>query len=121
MNRRDTIRLALLPTPFEQLPRLSQALARSGKGPSIWMKRDDCTGFAGGGNKVRKLEYLVAEALKQGADTLVTMGAIQSNHARQTAAAAARNGLACVLLLTDSVARASGEKTESWVPPVGKV
>lgn len=107
MNRRDTIRLALLPTPFEQLPRLSQALGQNGKGPSIWMKRDDCTGFAGGGNKVRKLEYLVAEALKQGADTLVTMGAIQSNHARQTAAAAARNGLACVLLLTDSVANRS--------------
>ena len=107
MTRRDTIKLALLPTPFEQLPRLSQALARDGKGPSIWMKRDDCTGFAGGGNKVRKLEYLVAEALQQGADTLVTMGAIQSNHARQTAAAAARNGLACVLLLTDSVANRS--------------
>ena len=63
MNRRDTIRLALLPTPFEQLPRLSQALGQNGKGPSIWMKRDDCNGFAGGGNKVRKLEYLVAEAL----------------------------------------------------------
>ncbi|KRE03408.1 hypothetical protein ASE61_13120 [Bosea sp. Root670] len=107
MTRPETIRLALLPTPFEQLPRLSQALAREDKGPSIWMKRDDCTGFAGGGNKVRKLEYLVAEALNQGADTLVTMGAIQSNHARQTAAAAARNGLACVLLLTDSVANRS--------------
>ncbi len=107
MNRRDTIKLALLPTPFEPLPRLSEALGRNGKGPSIWMKRDDCTGFAGGGNKVRKLEYLVAEALKQGADTLVTMGAIQSNHARQTAAAAARSGLACVLLLTDSVANRS--------------
>lgn len=107
MNRRDTIRLALLPTPFEPLPRLSQALGRNGKSPSIWMKRDDCTGFAGGGNKVRKLEYLVAEALKQGADTLVTMGAIQSNHARQTAAAAARNGLGCVLLLTNSVANRS--------------
>lgn len=110
MNRRETIRLALLPTPFEQLPRLSEALSPNGQGPSIWMKRDDCTGFAGGGNKVRKLEYLVAEALKQGADTLVTMGAIQSNHARQTAAAAARNGLACVLLLTDSVA----DRSESY-------
>jgi len=104
MNQRDKVRLAILPTPFELLPRLSQALGRNGRGPAIWIKRDDCTGFAGGGNKARKLEYLVAEALQRGADTLVTMGAIQSNHARQTAAAAARHGLGCVLLLTDSVA-----------------
>ena len=103
MTRRDTTPLALLPTPFEQMPRLSQALGRNGRVPSIWIKRDDCTGFAGGGNKVRKLEYLVADALKQGADVLVTMGALQSNHARQTAAAAARCGLGCVLLLADSV------------------
>lgn len=107
MNRRDTIQLATLPTPFEQLPRLSQDAGRDGRGPAIWMKRDDCTGFAGGGNKARKLEYLVADALKRGADVLVTMGAIQSNHARQTAAAAARHGLGCVLLLTDSVANRS--------------
>lgn len=103
MNRPDTIRLAALPTPFEPLPNLSRALGRNGQAPSIWIKRDDSTGFAGGGNKARKLEYLVAEALKRGADTLVTLGAIQSNHARQTAAAAARHGLRCVLLLTDSV------------------
>lgn len=103
MNRRATIRLALLPTPFEPLPRLSRALGRNGRDPSLWIKRDDCTGFAGGGNKARKLEYLVADALSQGADVLVTMGAIQSNHARQTAAAAARSGLGCVLLLNDSV------------------
>ena len=102
MNRRDTIRLAMLPTPFEQMARLSLALGRDGQIPSIWIKRDDCTGFAGGGNKARKLEYLVADALNHGADVLVTVGAIQSNHARQTAAAAARNGLGCVLLLTDS-------------------
>ena len=108
MNRRDTIRLAMLPTPFEQMARLSLALGRDGQIPSIWIKRDDCTGFAGGGNKARKLEYLVADALNHGADVLVTVGAIQSNHARQTAAAAARNGLGCVLLLTDSV-RSRGE------------
>ena len=96
MKRRDTIRLAMLPTPFEQMPRLSQALGRDGQIPSIWIKRDDCTGFAGGGNKARKLEYLVADALNHGADVLVTVGAIQSNHARLTAAAAARNGLGCV-------------------------
>ncbi|KRE09522.1 hypothetical protein ASE63_21240 [Bosea sp. Root381] len=104
MKPRDTISLASLPTPFEPLPRLSQALGRDGRVPSIWIKRDDCTGFAGGGNKVRKLEYLVADALREGADVLVTMGALQSNHARQTAAAAARSGLGCVLLLADTVA-----------------
>ncbi|QEL24248.1 D-cysteine desulfhydrase family protein [Bosea sp. F3-2] len=104
MNRHDTIRLAMLPTPFERLPRLANALGGNDQAPSIWVKRDDCTGFAGGGNKARKLEYLLADALKHGADMLVTMGAIQSNHARQTAAAAARNGLDCLLLLTDSVA-----------------
>ena len=108
MNRRDTIRLAMLPTPFEQMPRLSLALGRDRQIPSIWIKRDDCTGFAGGGNKARKLEYLVADALNHGADVLVTVGAIQSNHARQTAAAAARNGLGCVLLLIDAV-RSRGE------------
>jgi D-cysteine desulfhydrase/L-cysteate sulfo-lyase len=96
--------LAMLPTPFEEMPRLSQALGRGGAAPSLFIKRDDCTGFAGGGNKARKLEFLVAEALQQGADMLVTIGALQSNHARQTAAAAARHGLGCVLLLTDSVA-----------------
>lgn len=104
MNQHDKVRLATLPTPFEQLPRLSQALRSNGRTPAIWIKRDDCTGFAGGGNKARKLEYLVADALQGGADMLVTVGAIQSNHARQTAAAAARHGLGCLLLLTDSVA-----------------
>jgi len=104
MKQHDTISLATLPTPFEPLPRLAQALGRDGRAASIWIKRDDCTGFAGGGNKVRKLEYLVADALKEGADVLVTMGALQSNHARQTAAAAARSGLGCVLLLADTVA-----------------
>ena len=63
MNRRDTIRLCTLPTPFERMPRLSLALGRDGQIPSIWVKRYDCTGFAGGGNKARKLEYLVADAL----------------------------------------------------------
>lgn len=95
-------RLASLPTPLEPLPRFSRAIG----GPpdlAVWIKRDDCTGLAGGGNKARKLEYLLADALAQGTDTLVTLGAIQSNHARQTAAAAARHGLRCLLLLTDSV------------------
>jgi 1-aminocyclopropane-1-carboxylate deaminase len=86
--------LAQLPTPLHPLPRLSAELG----GPQLWIKRDDLTGLAGGGNKTRKLEYLVADALASGADTLVTVGAIQSNHTRQTAAAAARAGLGCVLL-----------------------
>ena len=86
--------LAHLPTPLEHLPRLSAHLG----GPRIFVKRDDCTGLATGGNKTRKREYLVAEALEHRADTLVTIGAIQSNHARQTAAAASRFGLDCHLV-----------------------
>jgi D-cysteine desulfhydrase family pyridoxal phosphate-dependent enzyme len=89
------VRLAHLPTPLEELPRLSRALG----GPRLWVKRDDQTGLATGGNKTRKLEFSVGEALRRGADTLVTLGAVQSNHARQTAAAAARCGLSCVLVL----------------------
>ncbi|MBF9233167.1 D-cysteine desulfhydrase family protein [Microvirga alba] len=91
--------LASLPTPLEPLTALTRVLG----GPEIWVKRDDGTGLAGGGNKARKLEYLMAEALALGADTIVTAGGIQSNHARQTAAAAARLGLRCILVLTDSV------------------
>jgi L-cysteate sulfo-lyase len=71
------------------------------KGPRLWIKRDDCTGLSGGGNKTRKLEFLMGEAQAQGADTVITQGAIQSNHARQTAAACAKLGLACHLLLED--------------------
>jgi L-cysteate sulfo-lyase len=86
-----------LPTPLEPMKRLSAAL----KGPSIWIKRDDCTGLAGGGNKTRKLEFLMADALAQGADCVITQGATQSNHARQTAAAAAKEGLHCHIILED--------------------
>jgi D-cysteine desulfhydrase family pyridoxal phosphate-dependent enzyme len=89
------VRLGQLPTPIEALPHLSKALG----GPRLLVKRDDLTGLAEGGNKTRKLEFSVGEALRQGADTLVTLGAVQSNHARQTAAAAARCGLHCVLVL----------------------
>ena len=87
--------LAHLPTPLEPLDRLSAALG----GPRVWVKRDDATGLAIGGNKVRKLEYLLADAIEQGADVVLTTGATQSNHCRQTAAAAARLGLRCELLL----------------------
>jgi D-cysteine desulfhydrase/L-cysteate sulfo-lyase len=84
------------PTPIELAPRLSAALGRN-----LYIKRDDCTGLAGGGNKTRKLEYLLAEAKSLGADTLITIGGIQSNHARQTAAAAAKFGFDCELVLED--------------------
>lgn len=87
--------LACLPTPIQRLPNLEREL----KGPELWVKRDDLTGLGGGGNKARKLEYLVADALAQGAQTLITTGAKQSNHARQTAAAAAKAGLGAVLVL----------------------
>lgn len=89
--------LAHLPTPLERLDRLSKELG----GPEIWIKRDDCTGMSTGGNKTRKLEFLMAEALAQGADTVITQGATQSNHARQTAAFSAKLGLACHILLED--------------------
>jgi len=87
--------LAQLPTPIEELKSLSRELS----GPELLIKRDDQTGLAMGGNKTRKLEFLVGQALEQGADTLVTAGAAQSNHCRQTAAAAAKAGLRCELLL----------------------
>lgn len=89
------VRLIHAPTPLEPMERLSSLLG----GPRIWIKRDDCTGLSTGGNKARKLEFLLADAVKEGADTIVTAGATQSNHARQTAAAAARLGLECHLLL----------------------
>ena len=90
------LNFAHLPTPIETLPRLSDALG----GPQLLIKRDDQTGLAFGGNKTRKLEFLVAEARDQGAKTLISGGALQSNHCRQTAAAAARFGFKCILVLT---------------------
>lgn len=87
--------IAHLPTAIEPLSRLSQVLG----GPDIWVKRDDQTGLAFGGNKTRKLEYLMVEAEDAGARTLITRGALQSNHCRQTAAAAARFGFDCALVL----------------------
>jgi D-cysteine desulfhydrase/L-cysteate sulfo-lyase len=96
LNSFPRISLIHTPTPLEKLPRLSAYL-----GVNIWVKRDDCTGLAGGGNKTRKLEFLLADALQKGADTVITVGGLQSNHARQTAAAAAKLGLACELVLED--------------------
>ncbi len=94
LNKRARVHLAQLPTPLHPLKNFSQQFS----GQEIWMKRDDLTGLEGGGNKTRKLEYLVADAIETGADMLVTVGAIQSNHTRQTAAAAAKYGLKCALL-----------------------
>lgn len=99
LARFPRVKLAHLPTPLEPMPSLSRALG----GPTLWIKRDDCTGLGTGGNKTRKLEFLLGEALARGADTLVTQGAVQTNHGRQTAAAAARLGLRCVILLEHRV------------------
>ncbi len=99
LSRFPRVSLAHLPTPLERLPNLSAELG----GPQIWVKRDDCTGLATGGNKTRKLEFVMAEALEQGADTIVTVGAVQSNHVRQTAAAACKLGLSCEVLLEHRV------------------
>jgi D-cysteine desulfhydrase len=88
------LNFAQLPTPVEALPRLSEIL----DGPRLLIKRDDQTGLAFGGNKTRKLEFLVAEGRDQGARTLISGGALQSNHCRQTAAAAARFGFECILV-----------------------
>jgi D-cysteine desulfhydrase len=90
------LNFAHLPTPIEELSNLSKFFG----GPRILVKRDDQTGLAFGGNKTRKLEFLVAEAREHGADTLISGGAMQSNHCRQTAAAAARYGFECKLVLT---------------------
>lgn len=102
------VRLAHLPTPLEPLDRL-----RAGVGPRLWVKRDDATGLAGGGNKARKLEYLLGAALAEAVDTVLTAGAAQSNHARQTAAACARLGLACELLVDVPVPGAGPEYEQS--------
>jgi D-cysteine desulfhydrase family pyridoxal phosphate-dependent enzyme len=103
MKTLPRIKIAQLPTPIQPMPRLASALG----GPRLLVKRDDQTGLAFGGNKTRKLELLVAEAQANGARMLVTAGAVQSNHCRQTAAAAAHFGLDCILVL-------SGEKPPAF-------
>jgi D-cysteine desulfhydrase len=93
-------------TPIQPMPRFSQALAAScpgGVGPEVWVKRDDMLGLFPGGNKTRKLEFLMAEALAQGADTLITCGAPQSNHCRITLAAAVKEGLKCRFVIEERV------------------
>ncbi len=100
LERQPRVALAALPTPLEEAPRLRDALGGPSRCPRILWKRDDLTGLAGGGNKARKLEYLVADALRADATVLVTTGGSGSNHARMTAAAARRVGLGASLVLT---------------------
>ena len=102
LDKAPRFSLAHLPTPLTEMKRLRASLGPDC--PRLFIKRDDCTGLGGGGNKTRKLEFIVGEALAQGCDTLVTTGALQSNHARQTAAAANAAGLKPVLVLLDMVA-----------------
>lgn len=94
------------PTPLEFMPRLTEALG----GPNLYIKRDDCTGLGSGGNKTRKLEFLMADAVHHGADTIITQGATQSNHARQTVAIAVKMGMKCEILLEDR----TGSKVDNY-------
>ena len=100
------VRITHGPTPLEFMPRMTEVLG----GPNLYIKRDDCTGLGTGGNKTRKLEFLMADAVKHGADTIITQGATQSNHARQTAAIATKMGMACEILLEDR----TGSKLENY-------
>jgi L-cysteate sulfo-lyase len=93
------------PTPIQRLARLEHVLGTATGGARLWVKRDDVMGVGGGGNKLRKLEFLIGDAIAQGCDTFITTGGLQSNHARQSAAVAARAGLACELMLSDVVPR----------------
>ncbi len=108
-SRYPRLHLAHLPTPLEKLERLTAALG----GPEIWIKRDDCTGMSTGGNKTRKLEFLMAEAVAESADMVITQGAIQSNHARQTAAFAAKLGMQCHLLLENRTGSTAADYTQN--------
>ncbi len=99
LSRFPRVSLAHLPTPLELMPRLSEHLG----GPNIYVKRDDCTGLGTGGNKTRKLEFLMADAVAKNADVIITQGAVQSNHARQTAAAACKMGMDCELIFENRV------------------
>lgn len=97
LSKFPRLRCGHWPTPLEPMPRLSERLG----GPELWVKRDDCTGLSTGGNKTRKLEFLVADAIDKKADVIITQGATQSNHARQTAALCAKVGIECQILLED--------------------
>ena len=99
LEKFERIKLGHFPTPIEHLKNISKYLG----GPNIFIKRDDCTGLATGGNKTRKLEFLIPDAIKNKAELVVTVGAVQSNHARQTAAACTLMGLKCLIILEQRV------------------
>src|SRR5262245_52921840 len=106
LSRFPRRRYTSTPTPLEPMPPFSAALAAScpgGRGPEVWIKRDDLLGLSPGGNKTRKLEFLVADALAQGCDTLITCGAPQSNHCRITLSAAVKEGLKCRFVLEERI------------------
>jgi L-cysteate sulfo-lyase len=107
LSRYPRLHFAHLPTPLEPMERISEALG----GPNLWIKRDDCTGLSSGGNKTRKLEFLMADAVEKKADCIITQGATQSNHARQTTAIAAKLGMECHILLEDR----TGYEDEAYV------
>ncbi len=109
LSRFPRRRYTLGATPLEFLPNFTKALSPHGGGPNIWIKRDDMLGLSPGGNKTRKLEFLVADALAQGADTLITCGAPQSNHCRITLAAAVKEGLKCRFVIEERVAGSFSE------------
>nr|AGO87472.1 1-aminocyclopropane-1-carboxylate deaminase [uncultured bacterium B19D1_C12D4_E9D6] len=109
LSRFPRVHLAHLPTPLERLDHFSKAL----DGPTIYLKRDDCTGLGTGGNKTRKLEFLIADALENNADVVITQGAVQSNHARQTVAAATRHGMQCEILLENRTESSERDYLES--------
>ena len=109
VSRFPRISLGHFPTPLEPMANLTALLG----GPRLWIKRDDCTGLASGGNKTRKLEYLMAEAVAARADIVITQGATQSNHARQTAAAAAKLGMKCLILLEDRTGSTDPDYTDN--------
>ena len=100
LDRFPRVQLAHLPTPLELMPRLSEHLG----GPKIYVKRDDCTGLGTGGNKTRKLEFVMADAVEKNADVVITQGAMQSNHVRQTAAASGKLGMDCEVIFEQRVA-----------------
>lgn len=106
LSKFPRVRITHAPTPLEFMPRMTQVLG----GPNLYIKRDDCTGLGTGGNKTRKLEFLMADAVKHGADTIITQGATQSNHARQTVAIAAKMGMKCEILLEDR----TGSKVDNY-------
>jgi len=109
LSRFPRIQLGHFPTPLEPMVNLTAALG----GPRLWIKRDDCTGLSTGGNKTRKLEFLMAEAVALRANVVITQGATQSNHARQTAAAAAKLGMKCHILLEDRTGSTDVDYTDN--------